>query len=443
MKIKGLLFSMVLLIFSCSSNQKLVSAPQNSVKEIKNIKIFEQSDKSKLGPCEPSIYINPKNTNNIVVGSVIDYVHVSFDTGKTWETKSMSSDFGVWGDPCLVADTNGNFYYFHLSDPEGTNWSSKQILDRMVMQKSTDGGKNWSKGTSIGKHEYPKQQDKEWATVNPFNNDLYLTWTEFDKYGSSNQKHHSRILFSSSKDSGKTWSKTTVLSELEGNSLDNNQTVEGAVPAVGINGEIYCAWSLDNQIYFDKSLDGGKTWLEKDIIATSQPKGWGFKIPGMNRTNGMPVTCVDLSKSEYKGTIYINFSDQRNGSDNTDVFIVKSVDQGVTWSKPIRVNNDQTNSHQFLTWMSVDPKSGFIYIVFYDRSKYNDVNTDVVLAVSKDGGKTFTNTTISESPFMPKGRVFFGDYNNINAYDGIVRPVWTRLEDGKLSIWTCLLNFNN
>jgi hypothetical protein len=34
-----------------------------------------------------------------------------------------------------------------------------------------------------------------------------------------------------------------------------------------------------------------------------------------------------------------------------------------------------------------------------------------------------------------------GDYNNISAYNGMVRPIWTELHDGKLSVWTALLNY--
>jgi prepilin-type processing-associated H-X9-DG protein len=36
--------------------------------------------------------------------------------------------------------------------------------------------------------------------------------------------------------------------------------------------------------------------------------------------------------------------------------------------------------------------------------------------------------------------VFFGDYNNITAVDGHVRPIWTREVDGVLSVWTALLD---
>jgi hypothetical protein len=35
---------------------------------------------------------------------------------------------------------------------------------------------------------------------------------------------------------------------------------------------------------------------------------------------GLPVTKCDLSGGAYNGTIYVNWTDQRNGEDNTDVF---------------------------------------------------------------------------------------------------------------------------
>lgn len=414
---------------------------QNDVKitSFKNVQIFGKQLGHGLGPTEPSIFINPTNTQNIVAGSIINYFHTSFDGGKTWMTNSLQSEHGVWGDPCIVADTKGNFYYAHLSDPEGTNWRSDKILDRMVVQKSTDGGKTWSSGASVGLN-VPKQQDKEWLTVNPYNNEIYMTWTEFDKYGSKKPEDKSRILFSKSKDDGLTWSKPIKLSQFEGNALDDDLTTEGAVPSVGPNGGIYVAWSYDEKIYFDKSIDAGKTWLKNDIVATNQPGGWNFEVPNLNRTNGMPVTGVDISNSKYRGTIYINFADQRNGKDNTDIFIVKSVDGGNTWSLPIKVNQDNTKTHQFLSWMSVDAKTGYVYILFYDRHKYNDNKTDVVLAVSTDGGNSFINTTISEKPFIARGNVFFGDYINLSVYDGVVRPIWTRLDKDILSIWTALID---
>jgi len=428
----------IIFLFNLSLESQISTKNKLNISSIKTIEIYKQGPGHGLGPSEPSIYINPLNTNNIVSGSIINFVHTSFNGGKTWKTSRLKSSLGVWGDPCIIADTKGNFYYAHLSDPDGTNWASDKILDRMVIQKSTDGGKTWSDGVSVGKNSI-KQQDKEWLAVNPINNDIYITWTEFDKYNSSNPKDKSRILFSKSSDDGLTWAKPIKLSQFEGNSLDDDNTVEGAVPSVGPNGEIYVAWAFNNKIFFDKSIDGGYTWLKNDIVAAIQPGGWNFNIPGLNRTNGMPVTGVDLSKGKYNGNIYINFADQRNGKKNTDIFIVKSINGGNSWSKPIKVNNDNTKSHQFLTWMSIDSKTGYIYIVYYDKSKYNNALTDIVLAISTDGGDHFSNITISKKPFKTNKNVFFGDYSNINAVNGIVRPIWTQQSNDTLSVWTALI----
>ena len=435
---------LILIIFSSCKGQQSTDNKQKAFQILshKNVKIYESEKNNGLGPCEPSIYINPKNPTNIVAGSIIDKFHFSMDGGATWSTDILISELGVYGDPCVIADNLGNFYYLHLSDPEGTNWSSDKMLDQIVIQKSVDGGKTWNSGSGIGKNP-PKQQDKEWAIANYINNDLYVTWTEFDKYGSYDKKHKSRILFSKSTDESETWTKPTVINQYEGDAIDDDKTTEGAVPSVGINGEIYVSWSYDNTIYFDRSLDNGTTWLQNDIEVADQPEGWNFDIPGVGRSNGMPITCTDISNSSYRGTIYVNWADQRNGKKNTDVFLAKSTDGGTSWSDPIKVNQDTSKTHQFFTWMSVDPKTGFIYIIYYDRSKYTDNQTDVVLSYSKDGGISFSSKTISESPFIPIDDVFFGDYNNISAFDGIVRPVWTRYENNKLSIWTALINMND
>lgn len=436
--LKILYFGLILLAYqNCS--RKVHHTLDQFPSEFQNIKIDEKTS-NKIGPCEPSIAINPQNLDQLVAGAVINFVYHSNDGGKTWKKNTLESSMGVWGDPVIVADYKNRFYYAHLSDPSGKNWDDPTILDRIIVQKSEDGGKSWTDGSYAGFH-HPKDQDKHWLAVDPQTNHIYMTWTEFDRYNSRNSEDHSRILFSKSIDKGETWSPTISLSQFEGNCLDDDQTTEGAVPAVGPNGGIYVAWAFDEKIYFDRSLDGGATWQGKDMIVTDQPGGWSINIPGLNRSNGMPVTGVDISDGPNRGTIYVNWSDQRNGEDDTDIWLAFSKDQGNTWSEPIRVNDDPAGKHNFLSWMSVDPVTGYLYIVFYDRRNYDDNRTDVYLAYSADGGKTFTNQKISESPFTPSSTVFFGDYNNIVSYNGRVRPIWTRYDSGKLSVWTALIDF--
>lgn len=408
-----LLFSLLTLSYQLSHAQNVLISNNNA-------------------PNEPSIKIDPKNTNILVAGTNLNNQYRSLDGGLTWTENQMTSTYGVWGDPVIDVDTNGNFYFFHLANPpSGTgNW-----IDRIICQKSTDQGLNWTAGTFTGLNG-TKVQDKQWSVVDRTNNNIYMTWTQFDAYGTLDPTMKSSILFSKSTDGGAIWSAPIKINEVDGDCEDSDNTVEGATPAVGPNGEIYVAWSGPNGLVFNRSLDQGNTWLNSEITVSTVPGGWDYAIPGLYRCNGLPITKCDLSGGPNHGTIYINWSDQRNGIGNTDIWLTKSTDGGNTWSAPTKVNDDATNRHQFLTWMDIDQTNGNLFFVFYDRRNYADAQTDVYLAISQDGGASFLNRRISESPFTPNNGVFFGDYNNITVHNGIVRPIWTRLEGPDLSVWT-------
>ncbi len=388
-------------------------------------------------PEEPSMAINPINPLQMVVGANITKYCYSNDGGYNWNEGELSSSFGVWGDPTIVVDTNGSFYFFHLSG----NYTDSNWLDRIVCQKSVNGGQTWSDGTFLGNFS-PKQQDKQWSVVDPKTNAIYITWTQFDKYDSHVHTDSSNILFSKSTDGGLNWSVAKRINQFAGDCLDGDSTVEGAFPAVGPNGELYVSWAGPAGIRFDRSLDGGDTWLENDILINDMPGGWDMAIPGLNRSNGLPVINCDRSNSVNKGTIYVNWADQRNGSFDTDIWLSKSTDGGNTWSVAKRVNDDPAGKQQFLSWMTIDQLNGNLYFVFYDRRNEvgNNNSTEVYMAVSKDGGEHFLNFKISESPFIPNPNIFFGDYNNIVAHNNIIRPIWTRLENDSISIWTAIID---
>jgi hypothetical protein len=407
--------------------------------QFKNVRV---SSTTASQPNEVSISINPANPSYIAAGSNLRYFYISYDEGLHWEQKIMSSGWGVWGDPCLVYDANGNLFYGHLSNPPGG--TGGYWIDRIVVQRSTNNGNTWDYDAGVGFSPPAKEQDKEWIcsdqTDSPYRNNLYMAWTEFDSYGSKKTTDSTRILFSRSTNQGASWGNPIRISTKGGDCIDDDNTVEGCVPAVGPNGEVYLSWSGPSGLMFDKSLDGGVTF-GSDVKVASLVGGWAFDIPGINRCNGMPITGCDISSSQYRGNIYINWSDQING--DTDIFLAKSTDGGKTWSAPKRVNNDLLKRDQFFTWMSVDPISGIIYIVFYDRRDNLDptsTQTHVYLARSSDGGETFKNYRVTETPFFPTANIFFGDYTGIAAYNRKIYPIWMRMDNNTLSIWSAVIN---
>lgn len=404
-----------------------------------SISLFSQYQNIQIsninGVNEPSICMDPNNPNHIIAGANTNLYFVSDDGGFNWSEGTLNSpEYGVWGDPCIIVDTAGDFYFLHLSNPQNGSW-----IDRIVSQKFDFDTYEWSNGSFMGL-DGTKAQDKEWAVVDSVNNNIYVTWTQFDDYGSSSSDDYSNIHFSKSTDAGETWSIAKQINEVSGDCVDEDETTEGAVPAVGPNGEIFVAWTGPEGIVFDRSLDQGDTWLDEDIFISDQPGGWDYSIPGISRCNGLPITCCDISYTETRGTIYVNWSDQRNGEDDTDVWISKSTDGGDTWTEAKRVNDDAPGRHQFFTWMTIDQANGDVLIVFYDRRNHDDKGTDVYLARSTNGGETFENILISESPFYPSSSVFFGDYNNITAHDGQVRPIWIRAEGTSMSLYTAIID---
>ncbi len=425
-------------LLSCS-RKVLVSDNIKFPQKVKNVMIHEAN--TFVGPCEPSISIDPTDTKNLVAGSILDNVYISKDGGLTWTQDKLKSSLGVYGDPVVRHMNNGHVLYAHLSNPTGKAYSSEEFLDRIVVQKSMDQGTNWTDGTYPA-GDFKKDHDKHWIGTAKKGGQVIMTWTEFDTYGSKDSLCFSKILFSKSTDYGDSWSKPKTISKLKGNCIDSDDTTEGAVPCIDNNGNYYVSWSYGEKIFFDKSTDGGKTWKSTDDIIAEQIGGWDIKIPGIGRCNGMPITEVDQSSGKYQGSVYVNWSDQRNGENDTDIWLKYSRDGGNTWSNDVRVNDDLSGKHQFFSWMDIDQVTGHIYIVYYDRRDHSDENTDVYLAHSTDGGQNFTNTKISESPFKPNKQVFFGDYNDISAHNGMIRPIWTRLDGFKLSVWTALIDIN-
>lgn len=400
-----------------------------------HVNVLISAEKS---PNEPSIAINEKNPAELVAGANVFSVYKSSDTGKSWTRADLTSSLGVWGDPVILNDTAGSFYFFHLSNPTGSPFTLS-FLDRIVCQKLDSFNGTWNDG-SYATNDTLKDHDKQWVALDKKKNTIYMTWTRFDQYQGTDPMDSSQILFSRSVDGGASWTEGKRINDLGGDCVDRDSTVEGAVPCVGPNGEVYVTWMNRYGLMFDMSTDGGDTWLPKDVFLDSIPGGWDFEIPGLFRCNGFPFIDCDLSGGQYNSNIYINWSDQRNGKDNTDIWFIKSTDGGKSFSQPKLVNDDlQFDKHQFLTSMTIDQVTGYIYILFYDRRNYNDERTDVYLAVSKDGGNTFKNQKISDAPFIPVG-TFFGDYTDITAHNNIIRPVWCNQDIYGNRIYTALID---
>jgi len=410
-------------------------------------------------PAELSVAINPIDPENVVVVALgggppggpgtTNYAFVTRDGGLTWETSSQPNPQGrTQGDDAVTFDARGRAFRTYISF-DGIRIPRPRVArNGIFVSRSDDGGSSWSAPVPVVDHLNTVEpfEDKPWiasdnVSGSPHQGNLYVAWTRFDVYGSESPTDSTQILFSRSLDGGATFSVPIRISDSGGDAEDSDDTVEGAVPAVGPGGEVYVAWAGPKGIVFDRSLDGGWTFGEDQVVA-SNPGGWDLPVEGMARHNGHPVTGVDVSSGPDRGSVYVNWIDERNG--DTDVFLAASRDGGDTWTKPVRVNDDPLGNgkDQLFTWMAVDPRDGSVNIVFLDRRSTEGPAQSVTLARSEDGGRTFQNLAIDQPAFTCSPRVFYGDYLAVAALGGRVVAAWPHCDpEGGLVLSAALFQF--
>ena len=346
----------------------------------------------------------------------------SNDGGQNWTTAAGTApkDYRVSGDVSITFDAAGRaiLCYIAFDKLGATNyWAQGATRNGIFIRRSLDGGRTWEpNAVSVIAHDSTPGipfEDKPWVVADTSSErssgNLYIGWTQFT-LGASD------LLFSRSTDGGKTWSAPLKLNSASGLPRDDNGALEGFHGVVAPDGTLYTIWDDRDGIMMAVSHDGGRTFSKDRHIIPAGPAYFG--VTGVSRSNGFPQIGID----PHSGRLYVSWSDYTNG--DVDVFVASSSDHGHTWSAPVRVNNDPLHNgkDQFFQWMAVDPVSGAVNLIFYDR-RTDNFQTTVTLARSTDEGKSFANYTFDPQSFEADGD-FLGDYLAITAYGNKVYGAW-------------------
>jgi len=403
--------------------------------QFKNVTLTE--DKEGFKPRNPTVAINHKDQDAIVVGVSPNHSFYSSDGGVTWNESTVTSGFGG-GTPEVISDQKGHIFYFQQSNPAGVGPSGDSWLDRIVCTESKDGGKSWGEERFFGMNP-PKDQSLFHVTIHPKKSILYSTWTQFDQYKLEDAGCQSNIFYSMSMNEGSKWTKPVQLSLEPGDCKDGNNTVGESMPAVNLDGKIYAAWFNKGTIFFDRSYDGGETWLSNDLAIHKRTGERTMYVPGFGQINSGLIMQSDISPTRAQTNLYIVYTDQKKGGSDADIYLMRSANKGDNWTSQFRINNDEKGKYHFLPAMTIDQTSGYIYIIYYDRRAFDDTKTDVYLAYSFNAGETFAEVKISDTPFEPTDLKIQSGYTSISSQNGVIVPVWTRNDNGKVSIMTTVI----
>src|SRR5262249_12066571 len=147
------------------------------------------------------------------------------------------------------------------------------------------------------------------------------------------------------------------------------------------------------------------------------------------RANSLPDIAVGPD-----GSIHVVYDAQPalGGKDRSDIFYFRSIDRGKSFSRPDRLNDDNTNNSQLFPSVAVT-SGGAVGVEWWDRrNSPKDCLTDVYMAISRDGGNTFgPNFRVTKQNFVftpieaTVSGGYHGDYLNITAAGETFFPSWS------------------
>jgi hypothetical protein len=377
-----------------------------------------------VSPLDNKVLFNSNNSTDFPVTTVLGAsAFVSTDGGLTWSGDSNGpGGFSNRGDPAAMIDLTGKLYlgYIHNSGGMGVSYS-------------TDMGANWTHvavTTASGQDKNHLMVDI--APGSPFAGRVYNSWVDLS--GGSNDND---IVFTFSSNGGANWSTITNISD----GVAAGSHSQGVNIQTGPSGEVYCAWSVydafpadETAIGFNKSTDGGVTWLGESRKITNIRGIRSSTLPNEStRANSFPSMAVDISGGPRNGWIYIFWTNIGVPGVNTgdaDIYMARSTNGGTTFGTPIRVNDDVTTRSQYFPWASCDPVTGELSVAFYDRrDDAGDLLTTTYVAHSLDGGTTWENFRVGDVQFTPApipglAGGYMGDYIGMASRGGRAYPCW-------------------
>ena len=188
--------------------------------------------------------------------------------------------------------------------------------------------------------------------------------------------------------------------------------VQGSQPQVMSNGTLIVAW-------YDSTDDGPGQGIQTEKVAISSDDARSFGDPIQaaygrewhSPTRTLPLR-IDGSKFPQmkvgpNDEIYIVYGAQPidKPKDDGDVYLVSSFDKGMTWTNPVRVNQDDKGTLQFLPNVAVQP-DGTVGVMWGDsRDDPQEIRFHVYFTKSEDQGKTFGFSVPEQGYTAPDTRV--------------------------------------
>jgi hypothetical protein len=355
---------------------------------------------------EPYVAVDPTDPSHLIASVQQDRWNdggsngltntVSFDSGSHWQLAQGQPTFSICEgaaqgsagyfnratDPWVSFSADGKTAY-SISDSFNADGPAFGGASSIIISRSTDGGLHWQAPvTAELDASNTVLNDKESLTADPLSpNKAYAAWDRLvspSTNANPSAFNHSPAfrgpaMFSSTSDSGVSWSKGRVIFDPGQNqqTIGNVVVVPKSGPAAG---QVIDGFDLINNkrpnvkhtistfsVAIVRSANGGSTWSGPTIVAEQQVAQVFINGQYIRTSDELPEFATGPT-----GNLYAVWQDGRYTTGGTPkVAFSMSSDGGATWSSPIRIDQSPGGVQAFTPQITVRA-DGTVAVQYYD-----------------------------------------------------------------------------
>jgi hypothetical protein len=362
---------------------------------------------------EDAIAVNPTNPSNVVAMSTLPdvvaglAVGVSFNGGQTWARRVIGTAGDPLGEICcdqqLAWDRFGNLWMTYLVNTNG----------HVLVALSTDGGISFTKVADV-------VTNGDQPSIAAGQNSIWVSYTFFP--GTQIQAFGAPVT-----GLGQFGSFTAPENVPSPHSNgDYGDTAVGPAGQVMVTYQNATNGQGGTNIYTAVDPDGlGPAGFQQASLAANSRIAHSH-IGGFDFIPAQPDRSVDAeanlawdrSGSAHAGRVYLIWTQETpNESDNTDIMLQRSDDNGATWSPAARLNDDHTPNSQYNPAIALDQSSGDVAVSWYDtRNDLGAGGSGDTDGIPNDDFQIWaTDSTNGGASWAPNFRVSQGTSNAVDA----------------------------